>query len=284
MSSTLAHQFDDAEQQLEAATLGMWVFLATEVLFFGGMFLGYVVYRSAYPAAFAEGSRHLDVVLGTVNTGILLLSSLTMALAVHAVQTNRSHTAVWFLVATAVLGLAFLGIKSYEYEHKFRENLLPGRHFCLSGLLEDSREPKDELTGTIIAWDPDQLSIQHDGMVLRHPIDPDSHVTVDGREGELAPGQAVAIIPAAAGRPETIRAVTPRVELFFSFYLAMTGFHALHMVIGICLVAVIAALARRGRFCSAYFTPVEMTGLYWHFVDVVWVFLFPLLYLIDLNR
>ena len=285
MSSTLAHQFDDAEQQLEAATLGMWVFLATEVLFFGGMFLGYVVYRTAYPAAFAEGSRQLDMVLGTVNTGILLASSLTMALAVRSVQINRSRTAVLFLVATALLGSAFLGIKFYEYEHKFQEHLVPGRDFNLVNLLEGDRNAESAVRGTIVELGPDHVGINQGGKLHSYRLGAGAQVTINGRPATasgLSPGQAVVID--AAGDTQTLRAVTNRVELFFSFYFAMTGFHALHMIIGICVVAVIAVLAGRGRFCSEYFTPVEMTGLYWHFVDVVWVFLFPLLYLIDHSR
>lgn len=211
--SHVAHHFDDAEQQFEAAQMGMWLFLATEVLFFGGMFGGYAVYRSYYPAAFAEGSRHLNLILGTINTAVLLCSSLTMALAVHAAQTGNRRRIVGFLITTIVLGATFLGIKAVEYSHKFHEHLVPGAHFQLE------------------------------------------HMTDDG---------------IAAGN----------VQLFFSFYFAMTGMHALHMVIGIGIIATIAILASRNRFSPEYYTPVEMTGLYWHFVDIVWVFLFPLLYLI----
>jgi cytochrome c oxidase subunit 3 len=192
------------------------------VLFFGGLFLGYTVYRYWYFAAFALGSHHLDVVLGAVNTGVLLLSSLTMALAVHAVQTDRLKQAAGFLAATAVLGAAFLGIKFNEYEHKFHDRLVPGHRFSLESLIED--RPEEERAA--------------------------------------------------------LRSFEGPAELFYSFYFAMTGVHALHMVIGICVVAWVLVSTMRGRFNSVYHTPVEMTGLYWHFVDIVWVFLFPLLYLI----
>jgi cytochrome c oxidase subunit III len=205
----VAHHFEDAEQQREAVTLGMWAFLVTEIMFFGGLFAGYTVYRSAYFEAFAEGSRHLDIVLGTVNTAILIGSSLTMALAVQAAQRGRREAQVRFLVLTILLGLAFLGIKAVEYGHKFEQHLVPGRFF---------------------AW-----------------------------PGPLA----------------------SNVQLFFSFYFAMTGMHALHMVIGIGLLTWLAVQAGRGRFGPAYYTPMEVSGLYWHFVDIVWIFLFPLLYLID---
>jgi cytochrome c oxidase subunit 3 len=203
-----AHQFDDLEQQYEAANLGMWAFLATEILFFGGLFLGYTVYRAAYPAAFAEGSHHLDIALGSVNTAVLIGSSLTMALAVHSAQVGKRQALVGFLGLTMLLGLVFLSIKFVEYGHKFAEALVPGAHFVYSG-------------------------------------------------------------PSA-----------PQVQLFVAFYFIMTGLHALHMVIGIGLLGVLAWLAWRDHFSAQYYTPVEIAGLYWHFVDIVWIFLFPLLYLI----
>jgi cytochrome c oxidase subunit III len=205
--SALAHQFDDLAQQSEASNLGMWAFLLTEIMFFGGLFVGYTVYRTAYPAAFIEGSQHLDVLLGTVNTVVLISSSLTMALAVHAAQTEQRRLLVRFLLLTMILGLLFLGIKGYEYWHKYHEGLLPGSRFASTG-------------------------------------------------------------PPA-----------PQVQLFLILYFVMTGLHALHMIIGLGLLVVLTVLAWRGRFSAAYYTPVEMTGLYWHFVDIVWIFLYPLLYL-----
>ncbi len=209
MADHVAHHFEDAEQQREAVTLGMWAFLITEIMFFGGLFAGYTVYRSSYFEAFAEGSRHLDLALGAVNTVILLGSSLTMALAVQAAQRSRTRPQVVFLLCTIVLGLAFLGIKAIEYGHKFEQHLVPGRFF---------------------SW-------------------PGPHAS--------------------------------NVQLFFSFYFAMTGMHALHMIIGIGLLAWLTIKAARGRFTAGYYNPMEVSGLYWHFVDIVWIFLFPLLYLID---
>jgi cytochrome c oxidase subunit 3 len=207
-ASALVHQFDDLDQQREASSLGMWVFLITEIMFFGGLFAGYTVYRTAYPEAFAEGSRHLNVYLGAFNTAVLICSSLTMALAVHAAQIGRRKALVTFLLLTILLGSVFLGIKVIEYGHKFHEHLVPGLDFALEG-------------------------------------------------------------PRA-----------PQVQLFFGFYFAMTGMHALHMIIGIGVLGVLVLLARRGRFSPTYYWPVELTGLYWHFVDLVWIYLFPLLYLI----
>ncbi len=226
----LAHQFDDAEQQYTAAELGMWLFLATEVLFFGGLFCLYTVYRIWYHAAFLAGSHHLDVVLGTINTAVLLTSSLCMALAVHSAQSNDRRSTAHYLVLTMLLGLVFLGVKGYEYHEKLVEHLVPGRSFMLN---VGERTP----TG----WLP-----------------------------PLAPSRATQTTDPEAGHT----------ELFFSFYFAMTGLHALHMIIGVALLGVLAIAAWNGSYSNMYFTPVEMTGLYWHFVDIVWVFLFPLLYLI----
>jgi cytochrome c oxidase subunit III len=208
-STALAHQFDDIEQQHESVSLGMWIFLATEIMFFGGMFLGYAIYRGAYSTAYAEASRHLDVLLGGINTAVLLCSSLTMAMAVHAAQLGGRRTVIIFLIATIILGAAFLGIKSFEYYHKYEEHLIPGGHFEFAG-----------------------QNANH-------------------------------------------------AQIFFSFYFAMTGMHALHMIVGIGMMLVIILLTWRGRFTPEYYFPVEMAGLYWHFVDIVWVFLFPLLYLVD---
>jgi cytochrome c oxidase subunit III len=223
----VAHHFDDAAQQVEAATLGMWAFLATEVLFFGGMFAGYALYRHWYPEEFIAASHRLDMWLGMFNTGVLLTSSLMMALAVRAAQTNDRRDTVRFLSYTILLGSVFLGIKAYEYRHKFVEHLVPGDSFNWAFEHESGGEAADE------------------------PAD-----------------------DSAAG-------INPKhAELFFSFYFALTGLHAVHMLIGIAILSVLIVLARRDTFSDQYYTPVEITGLYWHFVDIVWVFLFPLLYLV----
>jgi cytochrome c oxidase subunit 3 len=192
----------------------MWIFLSTEVLFFGGMFTAYVVYRSSYRAAFEGASNLLDISLGTLNTAVLILSSLTMALAVRAASQGKKNLIVLFLVATIALGGVFLGVKYVEYKQKFEHHEVPGPHFVV---------PMNEET--------------------HHPL----------------PRQA---------------------EMFFSLYFCMTGLHALHMVIGIGLLTWLILKAVRGAFTVRYNSPVEMVGLYWHFVDLVWIFLFPLLYLL----
>lgn len=204
-----AHQFEDALQQQEAATLGMWIFLATEVLFFGALLLAYGIYRRAYFPSFAEASGHLDMGLGAVNTAVLLCSSLTMAFAVSEGQRGNNRKVLFYLGLTATLGLAFLGIKFYEYAHKASEGLIPGRGFMWAG---------DD------------------------------------------PGSA---------------------SLFFVFYFVLTGMHALHMLIGIGFLGLLMVRVRLNSFSTNYNTPIDLAGLYWHFVDIVWVFLFPLLYLVD---
>jgi cytochrome c oxidase subunit III len=238
----LAHQFDDAEQQYAAAELGMWLFLSTEVLFFGGLFCTYAIYRMWYHAAFVAGSRHLDIMLGTINTAILLTSSLTMALAVHAAQTDDRRSIVRNLAFTIVLGSIFLGIKGYEYRQKFVEYLVPGPSFSLAAdkPSDDSRNERRDATNRA------------------------------GQPPYRAPSQTTLTTEPDVGH----------IELFFSFYFAMTGLHALHMIVGIAMLAILLAAANRGAFTAEYHTPVEMIGLYWHFIDIVWVFLFPLLYLI----
>jgi len=205
----LQHHFVSLEQQHEASSLGMWAFLITEIMFFGGLFTLFIVYVSAYAEAFAAGSHHLDIVLGATNTAVLIGSSFTMAMAVKSAQLGKRMPLLGFLVVTMLLGCVFLGIKGIEYEHKFAEHLVPGPSF------------------------------RFDSPVAQH------------------------------------------VQLFFSFYFAMTGLHALHMVVGVGIMAWLLVHSWRGRFSPTYFWPVEVSGLYWHFVDIVWIFLFPLLYLVS---
>ncbi len=220
------HQFDTMEQQRDAATLGMWLFLVNEILFFGGMFTVYLVYRSEYFGAFAAGSNSLDIKLGGINTAVLIASSLTMALAVYGAQTGKRQMLSGFLVLTILLGLGFLGIKAVEYAHKFEEHHVPGPSFQFRGGGE-------------------QFGEQHTGTATEVHGDDPTHV-----------------------------------QLFFSLYFAMTGMHALHMIIGVGLLAYLLWRAAHGAYGPEYYTPVENAGLYWHFVDIVWIFLFPLLYLI----
>jgi len=206
----LREQFDDSAQQKDASTLGMWIFLITEIMFFGGMFLAYTIYRNAYPNAFAVASSSLNEIIGAVNTGVLLCSSFTMVLAVRAAQLGQRKAVMTFLVLTLILGTAFLVIKGFEWNTKFQEHHVPGPTFHLAG-----------------------TAMQ---------------------------GQA---------------------QLFFSLYFAMTGLHALHMIVGVGLLSFLLYKTYKGTYTAEYMTPIDIVGLYWHFVDIIWIFLFPLLYLID---
>lgn len=187
----------------------MWVFLATEVMFFGVLFAAYVMTRLHHPQGFILGSRHTDIVLGTINTAVLLTSSLTVALADRAVALNQRKLATGLIIATIALGFVFLALKGTEYVQDWHQHLVPALNFSFAG-------------------------------------------------------------PDARG-----------VELFFYLYFVTTLLHALHLTIGIGLMAVMAVLNSRGKFSSHYFTPVKLSGLYWHFVDIVWIFLYPLLYLVS---
>jgi cytochrome c oxidase subunit 3 len=204
----LQHHFDTLEQQQHASQFGMWVFLVTEVLFFGGLFMAYVLYRTWYHDMFVEASSHLNITWGALNTVVLIGSSLTMALAVRAAQTGERRATVVLLILTMILGSVFLGVKVVEYSDKFTHHLVPGPHFQF----------------------PDPWGA--------------------------------------------------KAQLYFSLYFAMTGLHAIHMIIGLGIMTTITIMAAKGRFSPEYYTPVEIAGLYWHFVDLVWIFLFPLLYLI----
>jgi len=207
------------EQQKNTASLGMWLFLVTEIMFFGGLFCAYLIYRLMHFNAFAAASQTLDIKLGAFNTAVLLVSSVTVVLAVKAAQDGKRNQLLINLVLTIVLGLTFLGVKAIEYKEKFEHHHVPGPTFAFN-------EPFDD-------------------------------------NGKLIP-------------------VNPKeAELFFSLYFAMTGMHALHMVIGCGLFSVLAILAWKGHYSPQYYTPIENAGLYWHLVDIIWIYLFPLLYLIN---
>ena len=211
----LAHHFDNMEQQKEAGTLGMWAFLITEIMFFGGMFLAYILYRSKYPSDFAYASAHLNWKLGAVNTVVLIVSSLTMALAVYYSQVGNRKWLIICLLLTMALGTTFLVVKGFEYHEKYVTHHIPGFGFQWV-----------EATGEPLPGDPNH------------------------------------------------------VQMFYWIYFAMTGVHGLHMIIGLGIMTVLVWMAARRRFTPEYHSPVEISGLYWHFVDIVWIFLFPLLYLL----
>jgi cytochrome c oxidase subunit III len=235
----LQHHFDTMRQQKEAAVIGMWVFLLTEILFFGGLFVAYMIYRIWYFEAFAEASRRLSLFWGGLNTAVLIGSSLTMAMAVRSAQTNNRKWTVNWLVLTMLLGCVFLGVKVIEYQDKFANYEVPGPSYN---------------------W-------------LYH----EQHAAAAGHEGG-AEGAPAAEHRQLSMTPDQLQRTT---QLYFSLYFTMTGLHALHMIIGVGLMLVITWMAWKGKFDAEYYTPVEMSGLYWHFVDIVWIFLFPLLYLVE---
>lgn len=207
MPGLVAEQFETVGQQHGADLLGMWIFLATEVMFFGGLFCSYAVYRFAFPDAFSAASHRLDVLFGTVETAVLLCSSLTMVLAVRALRLGRYSASVALLLATALCGAGFLVLHGCEYFHEWKEHLVPGRHFAFEG---------------------------------------------------AEPAHA---------------------QMFFWIYFALTGLHSLHVFLGVVLLLALAALVSLKKLNAEKYLPLEISGLYWHFVDLVWVFLFPLLYL-----
>jgi cytochrome c oxidase subunit 3 len=208
-STNLQSHFADSAQQADAAKLGMWLFLVTEILLFGGLFAAYAIYRAWYPEMFFNAHEYLDITLGATNTVVLITSSVTMALAIRSIQLDKKKQCMNYLITTVVLACVFLVVKYFEYEHKFHLGQLPGKFY-----------------------------------------------TFEGIEG-----------------------TNP--HIFFSIYFAMTGLHGIHVIGGIGFITWLITRVKRNAFSSAYYTPVEMAGLYWHLVDLIWIFLFPLLYLIS---
>lgn len=211
------HHFETEAQQREAASFGMWLFLLTEIMFFGGLFMAYLLYRNWYNPAFVHASHTLNIWLGAINTGVLITSGFAMAMAVYAAEVRKKGMLVLCLGLTNLFGIAFLVVKYFEYAEKFRDHHVPGLQFSIADF---------------------------------------ASLGVD---------------------------MAQKTQIYYSLYFAMTGMHALHMIIGIVLIFWYMVRANRGEFTEGYVAPIENFGLYWHFVDIVWIFLFPLLYLIDLG-
>jgi cytochrome c oxidase subunit III len=238
----LYSQYETLDQQKASATLGMWIFLSTEVLFFGGLFLTYTINRHSYSDVFAFSSRTIDLKWGAINTVVLIASSLTMAMSVWSAQVGKKKLVTIFLILTLALGTVFLGIKGIEYHAKYVEHHIPGMsydlYFCTNN------PSACDLSGQKLADEKAEL----------------------------------AAVTEKDGGPDAVNAHS---QLFFSLYFGMTGLHALHMIVGAGLLISLIIQSLKGRFTPEYNTPVENVGLYWHFVDIVWIYLFPLLYLID---
>jgi cytochrome c oxidase subunit 3 len=225
------HHFESVAQQFDATNFAMWLFLLTEVMFFGGLFMSYLIMRNWYYPAFVEGSHQLNAGWGTANTAVLILSSFTMAMGVWSAEKGRKDLLVLFLSITFFLGLVFLGIKTIEYHEKWEKHHIPGLHYSEQSFLNPAS-------------------------------DPEVHKDYPG-DKPLLPDMAA------------------KTEIYFFLYFAMTGMHALHMIIGISILGYMILRARAGAYTTGHITFVENFGLYWHFVDIIWIFLFPLLYLIS---
>jgi cytochrome c oxidase subunit 3 len=226
------HHFETIEQQFDATNFAMWLFLLTEVMFFGGLFTAYLIMRNWYYPAFVEASHQLNIGWGTANTGVLILSSFTMAMGVWNAEMKRKGGLVLCLVLTFILGLCFLGIKSIEYHEKWEKHHIPGLHYSMQSFLDPGS---------------DESAAQYGDKPL--PLDLARHT-----------------------------------EIYFFLYFAMTGMHALHMIIGIAILGFMIVRSRAGAYTNGHVTFVENFGLYWHFVDIVWIYLFALLYLISRHQ
>jgi cytochrome c oxidase subunit 3 len=277
----LKHQFEDMKQQEDSDTIGMWVFLAQEIMFFGGMFTVYLVFRSRYPMAFAAGSNHLDPFLGGLNTLVLIVSSLTMALTVYYAQKGKHQMQVILIILTMLFGTTFLVVKYFEYKEKYEHGLVPvdgwnkvikeGEHKEEARLrlpFETRTYAASEDTKEVHLNPKGQFQITKADIDLVNEAIEGKFLTVSEQAGYFSNGEFDA---------DKYRG---KVRIFFWIYFTMTGLHALHMIIGLGIMAWLLAMAWRGTYSAQYYAPVEISGLYWHFVDIVWIFLFPLLYLL----
>jgi len=272
----LQHQFDDMGQQEESVSIGMWMFLVQEIMFFGGLFTVYLVFRSKYPMAFAAGSNHLDVVMGFVNTLVLIVSSLTMALTVFYAQKGNRSMQVILIVLTMIFGATFLGVKAVEYTDKFNHALVP-----VTGWNKKVRESDN--TGHAVT--PEKPCWEHASGAEHAYVNPHgefqwtdcSLVKYAQEHNFLTAAEKIGYFSNGEIDSNKFR---DKVRIYFWIYFVMTGLHALHMVVGLGLMLWLLWTAFKGYYSSEYYMPVEMSGLYWHFVDIVWIFLFPLLYLL----
>jgi cytochrome c oxidase subunit III len=292
------HHFDTEQQQFDSDKLGMWLFLVTEILLFGGLFCAYSVYRANHPEIFIYAHKYLDKTLGGINTVVLIMSSFTMAWAVRAAQLGQRKLLITLLALTLLGGVGFLGIKSIEYEHKWKHGLLWGTSYnpaashdagAEQAALASDAQHEDTAVAEA-AGTADSVAVTAAAPVIPADAPPTyiprnaagqlaiEHTTLQpaaSSPGGLAylPGQA----PPAAGH---VVEEPGKVHIFFGIYFVMTGLHAIHVIAGMVVIFLVLLHAVRGTYKNGYFTPVDLTGLYWHLVDLIWIFLFPLLYLI----
>lgn len=273
----LAHHFDTPKHQFEAGKLGIWIFLITEILFFGGLFCAYAIYRSLHPQVFVYAHYYLDTFWGAVNTGVLILSSLTAAWAVRCAQLGQQKKLVFNIIATVCLAFCFLCVKYVEYSHKFHEQTLPGRYF----------NPEHEVW-ELPSYQRAHAHSEHGSAAQEHAVEPQAEAM--GEVAAAAPGTtppAAGAAPAAGAEGKEVKVAPPgapvrprNVGVFFSIYFCMTGLHGIHVVAGIITWLWILRRALRGEFGPSHFGAVDYAALYWHLVDLIWIYLFPLLYLI----
>lgn len=281
----LQHQFEDMKQQEESVSIGMWVFLVQEIMFFGGLFTAYLVFRSRFPMAFAAGSNHLDAFWGGLNTLVLIVSSLTMALTVYYAQKGNRNMQVVMIVLTMLFGTTFLGVKVIEYRDKYEHGLVP-----VQGWNKKVKEGEHkEAASVVLPFETRALAseAQTEAPAVHHSnpkgefqidVEKDMKLPKMAEDGKfLTQAEQVGYYSNGKLDPEKFR---DKVRIFFYIYFVMTGLHALHMIVGLGIMAWLLWMAWRNSFSIDYFMPVEMSGLYWHFVDIVWIFLFPLLYLL----
>ena len=282
----LQHQFDDMDQQMDSVTVGMWAFLVQEIMFFGGLFTAYLVFRSRYPMAFAAGSNELDAFWGFVNTLVLIVSSLTMALGVYYAQKGNRNLQVVMIILTMLFGTAFLGVKAIEYTDKYNHGSIP-----VDGWNKVVPEGEKKESASLVlpfevraraAGDGEEAKPNPQGNFMIKEQKAIKLIKKAEEKGYLTPSEKVGYykIYNDQTRELDLDKIKGKIQLFYWIYFAATGLHALHMVIGLGIMIWLLIKAWQGTFSAEYYSPVEISGLYWHFVDIVWIFLFPLLYLL----
>lgn len=278
----LQHQFEDMKQQEESVAIGMWMFLVQEIMFFGGLFTVYLVFRSKFPMAFAAGSNHLDAFWGGLNTLVLIVSSLTMALTVFYAQRGNRNMQVILILLTMFFGAVFLGVKTIEYTDKYNHGLVP-----VTGWNKKIKaDPAAHHEAEKPCWEVDHQApvVEHpnprgdfqwtDCSLVKYALDKEAQ---DPKVAYLTQTERIGYF---SNNQIDINKFRDKVRIFYWIYFVMTGLHALHMIVGLGLMTWLLWKAWTRTFSHDYFSPVEMSGLYWHFVDIVWIFLFPLLYLL----
>ena len=268
----VSHQFEDLEQQNESYIVGMWTFLVTEIMFFGALFLALTVYRSIHAADFDEAHKHLNVFFGGFNTVVLLTSSLLMVLAVRSAMLARRSATLFFLGLTIVGAFVFLGVKTFEYKDKWDHHLIPGASFHYEPVEAERNGGSEGNTA--------RGEMAGNGKQEAITSGPKGDGTYEGAGKIITKKEDLNNTSTSSYDPNRQNLSQDGKQLFFCLYFIMTGLHAIHIIIGIGLMGVLWVMYLLGAGAVQDYMPLEMTGLYWHFVDIVWIFLFPILYLI----